>query len=168
MNTELRTYAGSLQNQADQIRGQNDFELIKAAALKSLKEKGYSEEVVEPLLKQAEAAIPSTAAENLKHADFLEKQANLMLQAAGVIEDLDSKLTVANAEIANMVKEASVGSELNYLQQTTNLTAGEMDALKSLPEEMITKLASTHTPELGRPGRRSSDVDGLTAFVLDY
>lgn len=168
MSTELlRNRAGSLVKQANHIRSRYDFNMIKPAALNSLVEMGVEPEKAEELLKQAEAAIPQEAAEFLKQAAFLDKEADILIKVAAVIEDQESKIQEANERYEELQKEAQYGSVLDTLQNNGNFTQSEMDVLKSLPEEMLTKLASDQAPmDMGRPGQRQEPTDSLLAFCL--
>lgn len=169
MNSQLlRNHAGDLIKQAISIRNQYDFELIKTAALNSLVEGGVREDEANEILEGIRKDyVPGHAAEMLKQASTLEEEAGILTKIATVLEETDSKLIIRTAELDNLKKEASLGPALDHLK-SQNFSESDLEALKSLPESTLIKIASDQGPwDLGKAtnGQRVS-ADPLYNFLM--
>lgn len=171
MNTELiRNRAGDLDEVAESIRNTYDFSLVKQATLKSLAENGVTEDQIGTALSDLEAQYtPGHAAEMLRHAAEFEKQANILLGCASVIEELSAKLQSSESQVAELQKTASVSPTIDVLKSKGTFSDSELEALKSLPEGTLSKIASADQGprDLGQPsnGRNASGSDPLLAFL---
>lgn len=170
MNTELfRNRAGDLRETANGIRTAYDFSLVKEATLKSLAEKGVSEEQIGTVLDDLEVQnTPAHAAEMLSHAAEFEKQAGILEKVASVIDELSAKLLSSEDKVAELEKAATVSPQIDVLKSKGQFSDSELEALKSLPEGTLTKIASANQDpwDLGQATRQSaSTADPLLAFL---
>lgn len=170
MNTELiRNRAGDLNAIADSIRSANDFSLVKEAALKSLADKGVTEDQIGSVLQDLEVAhTPVNAAEMLGHAAEFEKQAGILEKVAAVIDDLSAKLQSSESRVVELEKAAAVSPTMDVLKSKGVYSESELEALKSLPEGTLNKIASANQDpwDLGQATRQSaSAADPLYAFL---
>lgn len=171
MNTELiRNRAGDLNKQAAEIRGKYDFSLVKEATLKSLSEKGVDLTQAEGMLQGYEKEFtPSHAGEMLQAAAAFEKEANVLEKCADVIDNLSAKLQSSEEQVAKLTKAATVNPQLDVLKSKGGFSEIDLEALKSLPESTLNKIASSQDPwDLGRAthGQSASSVDPMVAFLL--
>lgn len=170
MNTELfRNRAGDLREKANTLRSTYDFSLVKEAALKSLADKGVSEEQIGSVLNDLEVQhTPSHAAEMLDHAAEFEKQAGILEKVAAAFEELGAKLQSSEDKVAEFVKAASVSPQIDVLKSKGQFSDSDLEALKSLPEGTLSKIASANQDpwDLGQATRQSaSTADPLLAFL---
>ncbi len=169
MNTELfRNRAGDLKAKADSIRSTYDFSLVKEAALKSLADKGVSEEQIGSVLNDLEVQhTPAHAVEMLSHAAEFEKQAGILEKVAAAFDDLSAKLQSSEDKVAELVKAAAVSPQMDVLKSKGQFSDSELEALKSLPEGTLSKIASANQDpwDLGQATRQSAaSVDPILAF----
>jgi len=170
MNTELfRNRAGDLKTLAEGIRSAYDFSMVKEATLKSLAEKGVTEEQIGSVLDDLGAQhTPGHADEMLSHAAEFEKQAGILEKVAAVIDDLSAKLQSSEDKVAEMVKAAAVSPQMDVLKSKGQFSAADLEALKSLPEDTLSKIASANQDpwDLGQATRQNSTAaDPLLAFL---
>lgn len=170
MNTELfRNRAGDLREKANSLRSAYDFSLVKEAALKSLADKGVSEEQIGSVLNDLEVQhTPSHAAEMLDHAAEFEKQAGILEKVAAAFEELGAKLQSSEDKVAELEKAASVSPTIDVLKSKGQFSDSDLEALKSLPEGTLSKIASANQDpwDLGQATRQSaSTADPLLAFL---
>lgn len=172
MNTELfRNRAGDLKAMAEGIRNSYDFSLVKQAALKSLADNGVTEEQIGSVLSDLEVKhTPAHASEMLRHAAEFEKQAGILEKVATVIEELGAKLQSSEDTVAELQKAAAVSPTMDVLKSKGTFSDSELEALKSLPEGTLSKIASANQDpwDLGQAsnGRNASDTDPVLAFLL--
>ena len=171
MNTELfRNRAGDLRAKAEGIRNTYDFSMVKEAALKSLAENGVTEDKIGSMLVDLESQYtPGHAGEMLQHAAEFEKQANILEKCASVIEELSAKLQSSEDQRAELEKAAAVSPTIDVLKSKGNFSDSDLEALKSLPEGTLSKIASADQGpwDLGQASNgRSAGVDPMTAFLL--
>ena len=170
MNTELfRNRAGDLRAIADSIRSSYDFSLVKEATLKSLAENGVTEEQVGSMLSELELThTPPHAAEMLQHAAEFEKQAGILEKVASVFDELSAKLQSSEDKVAELEKAAAVSPTMDVLKSKGVYSESELEALKSLPEGTLNKIASADQGpwDLGQATRQStSAADPLYDFL---
>lgn len=170
MNTELfRNRAGDLKATANGIRTAYDFSLVKEATLKSLADKGVTEDQIGSVLSDLEVQYtPTHAAEMLSHAAEFEKQAGILEKVAAVIDELSAKLQSSEDKVAELEKAAAVSPQMDVLKSKGQFSDSELEALKSLPEGTLSKIASANQDpwDLGQATKLSaSAVDPLLAFV---
>lgn len=171
MNTELfRNRAGDLSKMAEGIRAAYDFSMVKQAALKSLADQGVTEEQIGDVLNDLEVKhTPAHAAEMLCHAAEFEKQAGILEKVAAAFEELSAKLQSSEDKVAELEKAAAVSPTMDVLKSKGTFSESELEALKSLPEGTLNKIASADQVapwDLGQATRQSaSSVDPLTAFL---
>ncbi len=171
MNTELfRNRAGDLKAIADGIRASYDFSLVKEATLKSLAESGVTEDQIGTVLDDlAVQHTPAHATEMLGHAAEFEKQAGILEKVAAVIDQLSAKLQSSEDRVVELEKAAAVSPTMDVLKSKGTFSDSELEALKSLPEGTLSKIASANQDpwDLGQATRQSaSAVDPLAAFCL--
>lgn len=170
MNTELfRNRAGDLRAIADSIRSTYDFSLVKEATLKSLADKGVTEDQIGSVLSDLEVKhTPAHAAEMLEHAAEFEKQAGILEKVASVFDELNAKLQSSVDKVAELEKSAAVSPTMDVLKSKGQFSDSELEALKSLPEGTLNKIASANQDpwDLGQATRQSaSAADPLLAFL---
>lgn len=171
MKTELiRNLAGDLRKEAEGIRSVYDFSMVKEAALKSLADHGVTEDQVGSVLNDLEVKhTPAHAPEMLRHAAEFEKQASILEKVAAAFDELSAKLQSSEDKVAELEKAAAVSPTIDVLKSKGQFSDSELEALKSLPEGTLSKIASADqvTPwDLGQATRQSaSSVDPLTAFL---
>jgi hypothetical protein len=170
MNTELfRNRAGDLREMANGIRSTFDFSLVKEAALKSLADKGVTEEQLGSVLNDLEVQhTPAHAAQMLDHAAEFEKQANILEMSAAAFDELSAKLQSSEDKVAELEKAASVSPTIDVLKSKGQFSDSDLEALKSLPEGTLSKIASANQDpwDLGQATKLSaSSVDPILAFV---
>lgn len=171
MNTDLiRNRAGDLSKIANGIRSSYDFSLVKEAALKSLADKGVSEEQIGGVLNDLEVQhTPVHAAEMLSHAAEFEKQASILEKVAAAFDELSAKLQSSEDKVAELEKAAAVSPTMDVLKSKGQFSEDELEALKSLPEGTLNKIASANQDpwDLGQATRQSATAaDPLLAFCL--
>lgn len=172
MNTELfRNRAGDLKAMAEGIRSAYDFSLVKEAALKSLAENGVTEDQIGSTLSDLEVTFtPNHAGEMLQHAEEFEKQANILEKVAAAFEDLSAKLQSSEDQVAALTKAAALSPSMDVLKSKGGYSDAELEALKSLPEGTLNKIASNQQGpwDLGQATRQSaSSVDPLFSFLTE-
>lgn len=170
MNTELfRNRAGDLKAKADGIRTTYDFSLVKEAALKSLAESGVTEEQIGTALSDLEVKhTPAHATEMLSNAAEFEKQAGILEKVAAVIDELSAKLQSSEDKVAELEKAAAVSPTIDVLKSKGHFDESELEALKSLPEGTLNKIASANQDpwDLGRATKQNATAgDPLLAFL---
>lgn len=170
MNTELfRNRAGDLRAIADSIRSTYDFSLVKEATLKSLADKGVTEDQIGSVLSDLEVKhTPAHATEMLEHAAEFEKQAGILEKVASVFDELNAKLQSSVDKVAELEKSAAVSPTMDVLKSKGQFSDSELEALKSLPEGTLNKIASANQDpwDLGQATRQSaSAADPLLAFL---
>lgn len=171
MNTELiRNRAGDLNAQAAAIRSKYDFSLVKEATLKSLSEKGVDLAQVESVLAGYEKEFtPGHAGEMLQAAADFEKQAFVLGKCADIIDDLSAKLQSSEEQVVQLTKAATVNPQLDALKSKGGFSDTDLEALKSLPQSTLEKIASDQGPsDLGRATnwKSVSAADPLEAFLM--
>lgn len=171
MNTELiRNRAGDLNAQASAIRSKYDFSLVKEATLKSLSEKGVDMAQAEGMLNGYEKEFtPSHTAEMLQAAADFEKQAFVLSKCADVIDELSAKLQSSEEQVAQLTKAATVNPQMDALKSKGGFSESDLEALKSLPQSTLQKIASDQGPsDLGRATNRIStnSEDPMVAFCM--
>ena len=170
MNTELfRNRAGDLKVKADSIRATHDFSLVKEATLKSLAESGVTEDQIGTVLSDLEVKFtPAHASEMLSHAAEFEKQAGILEKVAAVIDELSAKLQSSEDKVAELEKAAAVSPTMDVLKSKGTFSDSELEALKSLPEGTLNKIASANQDpwDLGQATRQNASAeDPLLAFL---
>lgn len=172
MNTDLlRKRAGDLNAIATGIKNQYDFSMVKQAALNSLAENGVDASQAEEILAGYEEKFtPGHAAEMLQHAATFEKEAGILSKSADVIDELSAKLQSSEETITDLQKSASVAPTLDALKSKGDWTDSDWEALKSLPEGTLNKIASSQQDpwDLGKAsnGQSSRGVDPFVDFCL--
>ena len=160
----LRVRAGELEAQSVQIINTYDFGLVKSAAMSKLVENGVDIEAAEIVLDNLrDQYLPPEAGAMLEKAAFLEKEAKILSTAADVIDELGTKIKLAE----DMQKEASVNPGIDMLKSKYGLNEDDVNGLKSLPVETLTKIASTQEPwVLGKASNRQSASDSDPMYVF--
>ena len=170
MNTELfRNRAGDLKAKAEGIRSAYDFSMVKEATLKSLADNGVTEDQVGSMLSELELThTPPHAAEMLQHAAEFEKQAGILEKVASVFDELSAKLQSSEDKVAELEKAASVSPTMDVLKSKGVYSESELEALKSLPEGTLNKIASANQDpwDLGQATKQNASAgDPLLAFL---
>jgi hypothetical protein len=151
---------------------QNEWQMIKSAAINSLESRGVDINDATTLLDNlAERAYPNLEADLEKSAQLTEI-AEMLEKAAAYVSELEVKLDSKEAEIEGMQKAASRASKapsVEALGGTGAFTSEDLEALNMLDNGTLEKIAhlTDQTPwNLGGPSNRaSSNMDALTEFL---
>ncbi len=150
----------------------NEWQMIKSAAVSALGTKGIAGSDAEDLLeKLAERAYPNLKADLEKAAQLVEI-GKLLEKSAEYVSELEVKLSTKEEEIVGLKKSASMTQKapsVNALSGTGAFTNEDLETLSQLDDGMLSKVASLtdQTPwNLGGPSERASDgMDALTKFL---
>lgn len=151
---------------------QNEWQMIKSAAVSTLSSKGISTSDAEGLLNNlAERAYPNLEADLEKSAQ-LAHISSILEKAAQYVIELETKISDKEAEIEGMQKAASNATKapsVEALGGTGAFTNEDLEALNQLDTSTLSKVAglADQTPwNLGGPSDRiSGGMDALTEFL---
>lgn len=152
---------------------QNEWQMVKSAAVASLTSTGINNSDAEGLLDNlAERAYPNLVAD-LEKAAQLAHISSILEKAAQYITELEVKLDSNEAEIEGLHKTASdavKAPSVEALTGTGAFSSEDLEALNSLGNDTLSKvagLADNQPWNLGGPSdRMSGGQDALAEFLL--
>ncbi|CAL9985112.1 hypothetical protein VPHD148_0279 [Vibrio phage D148] len=151
---------------------QNEWQMVKSAAVTALEARGVSSSDAQGLLDNlAERANPTLEAD-IEKAAQLSQISSILEKAAQYVTELEVKLDSKEAEIEGMHKAASdavKAPSVEALTGTGAFSSEDLEALNSLDDATLSKVASLTDNQpwnLGGPSERQTvGFDALTEFL---
>lgn len=149
-----------LRKQAEELRGTtSDPDLVKQAALAEMIELGMEKSAAEGLIDGYLEFNPISVDTDMSKAEELEKLATYIEGLEAELEEARSQVKIEKTDLAPLTKLSEAG-----------FTDNELQSLRGVPEETLTKLASlAQEPwELGQgSGMAHTSSDPFLEFLLN-